>query len=254
MIARFFKKRREPLPGPVGAIPDGQRIYAIGDIHGRLDLLDALLAQVEADDSARLDAETQIIFLGDLIDRGDESAQVVERAIALAANSKRYRFLLGNHEELLLKALHGEKKALTIFSRVGGRETCLSYGISEEEYLAADYDKLLDLLRDSVPQSHIAFLEGFEDLIVIGDYAFVHAGIRPGAPLAQQQVSDLRWIRKEFLAHTGEHEKIIVHGHTITEHVDYGAHRIGLDTGAYSSGKLTAMGFEGDQRWELATG
>jgi serine/threonine protein phosphatase 1 len=216
-------------------------------------LLDRLLAQIEADDVARAPADTLVIFLGDLIDRGPDSAQVVQRLLDLSLRSSQVRFLLGNHEEVFLKALDGEKGAMSFFLRIGGKETVLSYGISEAEYRVADYDALTGMLRSQVPQSHINFLSGFENLIQIGDYAFVHAGIRPGVPLAEQSPSALRWIREEFLGHHGPLEKIIVHGHTIADEVEERQWRIGIDTGAFATGKLTAMAFEGAARWVLQT-
>lgn len=251
MIARFLRTRSASSPS--GSIPSGKRVYAIGDIHGRLDLFDRLLTKIANDNARRGEAETQLILLGDLIDRGPHSAQVIDRAMDLARDPGHCRFLLGNHEEVFLKALRGDLKALAFFTRIGGRETILSYGISEGEYRDCDFPALLELLRARVPNDHLAFLERFEDLIVLGDYAFVHAGIRPELPLAQQRASDLRWIRSEFLDHRGKFEKIVVHGHTVIEQVELKPHRIGLDTGAYASGKLTAMGFEGDRRWTLDT-
>jgi serine/threonine protein phosphatase 1 len=253
MIGQLFR-RRSAAPQPLGSIPPGQRVYAIGDVHGRLDLLDALLGDIEADDARRGAAKSTIVFLGDLIDRGPSSAQVVERAMEVAAGPWQCRFLLGNHEEVFLKSLDGDLKALAFFNRIGGRETILSYDISEQEYRDADYPELHALLTRKVPPAHIEFLKGFEDLIVIGDFAFVHAGVRPGQSLADQVASDLRWIRREFLEHKQGFEKVIVHGHTITEQVELRPHRIGLDTGAYASGKLTAMGFEGGERWVIDTG
>ncbi len=234
-------------------MPPGTRVYAIGDIHGRLDLLEDLLARMDADDQRRGPAETIVIFLGDLIDRGPDSAQVVDRLMQLAEKSDRLRFLLGNHEEVFLKAMAGEPKALPFFLRIGGKPTVLSYGISEAEYLASDYPELLDLLRARVPQPHLDFLAGFEDMVVIGSYAFVHAGVQPGVPLDAQTPSMLRWIRDEFLNHDQPFEKIVVHGHTISDEVEETVGRIGIDTGAYASGRLTAMGFEGSERWILQT-
>lgn len=252
MIGQFF--RRRPLaPAPEGSVPAGQRVYAIGDIHGRLDLLDTLLRAIEADDARRGPAQSRIIFLGDLIDRGPHSAQVVARAMEVQAGPWNCQFLLGNHEEVFLQALAGDLKALTFFVRIGGRETILSYGVTEDEYRNSDYPELLELLTRRVPASHIRFLSSFEDLVIVGDFAFVHAGVKPGQALVDQRASDLRWIRREFLDHTNGFEKIIVHGHTITEEVEVRQHRIGLDTGAYSSGKLTAMGFEANERWILDT-
>jgi len=238
---------------PAGVIPAGSRVYAVGDIHGRLDLLDNLLRQVEDDDAVRGPAETTVIFLGDLVDRGPDSAQVVQRLLDLSNRTVHVRFLLGNHEEVFLKALAGEKGAMPFFIRIGGKQTLLSYGITEDEYRACDYNALTELLRRQVPQSHIDFLNGFEDLIEIGDFAFVHAGVRPGVPLVNQVPGTLRWIRDEFINHSGELEKIIVHGHTITEEVEEKGWRIGIDTGAFATGRLTAMGFEGDMRWVLQT-
>ena len=252
MITRLLRGRARARQ-PARSVPPGTRTYAIGDIHGRLDLLEALLAKIEEDDAARGPAESQVILLGDLIDRGPQSAQVIERALRLEQAGNACRFLLGNHEEVFLKALAGDLKTLAFFTRIGGRETILSYGVSEQEYRDCDYPALLDLLRERVPQAHIDFLQRFEDLIVLGDYAFVHAGVRPDRPLEEQQTSDLRWIRTEFLDHRGTLEKIVVHGHTVTEKVELRPHRIGLDTGAYASGRLTAMGFEGEDRWILDT-
>jgi serine/threonine protein phosphatase 1 len=255
MFRRLFSAFSNSAQGaPTGGIPTGTRLYAVGDIHGRLDLLDDLLGQIERDDAARAPADSQVIFLGDLVDRGPQSAQVIQRLLDLSQRTDKVRFLLGNHEEVFLKALKGEKGAMQFFVRIGGKATVLSYGVSEAEYQACDYAELAQMLCERVPAAHIAFLERFEDLIEIGDFAFVHAGIRPDLPLAEQKPATLRWIREEFIDHRGPFEKIIVHGHTITKNVDEQKWRIGIDTGAFDSGKLTAMGFEATQRWVLQTG
>jgi serine/threonine protein phosphatase 1 len=238
---------REPALQPV--VPAGRRVYAIGDIHGRLDLLERLLERV-ADDDARGDAE--LIFLGDLVDRGPDSRGVVQRLLALR-DTRPARFLMGNHEEVFLRALDGDLKALRFLTRIGGRETLLSYGISEEQYRALDYQDLLVLAQDLVPAAHRAFLASFERWIEIGDYLFVHAGLKPGVALADQQQSDLCWIRDEFLDHRESFGKMVVHGHSITETVDERSNRIGIDTGAFASGRLTAIGLEGGRRWYLST-
>jgi len=252
VIGKLFR-RRTAQPSPAANLPEGQRVYAVGDIHGCLDLLDDLLAQIARDDAERGPAETLLIFLGDLVDRGPKSAQVVERLIEVAADRApgTTRFLLGNHEEVFLQAIQGDEEALRFFTRIGGRETILSYGISEAEYAALDYPALLSRVQEIVSDRHMAFLSDFEDMILIGDYAFVHAGVRPGNPIHRQQPKDLRWIRNDFLNAQGPFEKIIVHGHTISNEVEILLHRIGLDTGAYASGKLSAMGFEGGERWVL---
>ena len=257
MLRKFFKSAK-PAPSdpiPDAAIPAGQRIYAIGDIHGRADLLEELLRRIDADNAARPPAEVTLISLGDLIDRGPESARVVERLMRLKAQHPRTRILLGNHEEVFLQALRGEGVGALRYSlRIGGDATVMSYGITGEEYRRASFEQLYEIVRERVPPSHLDFMESFEDMIVIGDYAFVHAGVRPDTPLAQQKISDLRWIRSDFLDHRGTLEKIIVHGHSIADEVEIRPHRIGIDTGAYSSGILTAMGFEGSERWLVQTG
>lgn len=233
-------------------MPDGRRIYAVGDIHGRLDLLDALLARIDTDARGREEAETLVVFLGDLVDRGPDSRGVVERLLAYSqANPS--RFLMGNHEEVFLRAVDGDLKALRFLLRIGGRATIMSYGIDEAQYRKLGFEELAALLREKVPQSHVAFLSAFEEMIEIGDYLFVHAGIRPGVDLAAQAGSDLRWIREDFLRHRDSFGKLVVHGHSITEDIDVRANRIGIDTGAYESGRLTAIGLEGCERWFLST-
>ena len=234
-------------------MPDGQRIYAIGDIHGRLDLFDRLLDLVHTDDARRERVDTQIILLGDLVDRGPDSRGVVERAMQLRDGPLDTRFLMGNHEEVFVRAVGGDLRALRMLLRIGGRETMMSYGISAQEYRSLDFEDLSALLKQKVPQDHLDFLDGFEDLIEAGDYLFVHAGIRPGVELAEQSSSDMRWIRQEFLGHRESHAKLVVHGHSITDDVDIRPNRIGIDTGAFATGRLTAIGLEGADRWFLST-
>ena len=251
MFKSLFRKATPAVPPP--RVPDDVRVYAIGDIHGRDDLFETLLARIAADHAARPAKRLILILLGDLIDRGPESAAVVDRAIALAATPDETHVLAGNHEELLLLALDGDTDANKLFCRVGGRETLLSYGVSEEDYERSDFAEVLDMMRERVPAEHVAFFRAMEDMVEIGDYAFVHAGIRPGVPLADQDRQHLRWIRREFLEHRGAHPRFIIHGHTITEAVDERPNRIGIDTGAYATGRLTAIGLDGAERWFIAT-
>jgi serine/threonine protein phosphatase 1 len=254
MLARLFKKAVPSRPLDTARVPDGMRVYAIGDIHGRNDLLQALLAQIEADDAKRGSADTQIVFLGDLVDRGPDSAGVIDTAIALSAQGRKVRYLMGNHEEVFLKSCRDrDAKTLRFFLKIGGDATLQSYPITRAEYMSLDLEELAERLQTLVPEEHLSFLESFEDMVVIGDYAFVHAGIRPGVPLDQQRKSDLRWIREEFVGQRGDLEKVIVYGHTIYDEIDERGSRIGIDTGAYDSGKLTAIGLEGGERWYLQT-
>lgn len=252
MPFKFLRSRN--VARPVAAIPPGRRVYAIGDIHGRADLLDALLDQIGRDDAARPLADTMLIFLGDLIDRGPDSAAVVARVRALCGPGGPARMLKGNHEEMLVKSAQGDDRAAKALLAVGGAATLSSYGITDEEAAAGSFQDLAALIGARVPAADIAFLDSGEDLIRVGDYAFVHAGIRPGTALADQEGRDLRWIRDKFTASTAQHEAMIVHGHTITDSPEERANRIGIDTGAFDSGVLTALGLENDQRWFLSTG
>lgn len=254
MLGRLFKKTAILRPLDTARVPDGMRVYAIGDVHGRNDLLHQLLKKIEADDLARGDAETLIIFLGDLMDRGPDSASVIETAIALHKAGRNVRFLMGNHEEVFVRACRqNDPKVTRFFIRIGGEATVLSYPITRGEYIVLDMHQLSERLGTLVPESHLEFIEGFEDQIIIGDYVFVHAGIRPGVALADQKPSDLRWIREDFVDQRGDLEKVVVYGHTIYEDVEERGSRIGIDTGAYASDKLTAIALEGGERWYLHT-
>lgn len=258
MVLGLFRSKKEKKKKAidVAQLPDGMRVYAIGDIHGRLDLMKELLEQIEVDDGKRDQASTHIIFLGDLVDRGPDSAGVVEMAMKLKKKGgHNVRFLMGNHEEVFLKACRDDdKKSTRFFVRIGGEETILSYPISKKEYRKLDMKELTERLPKIVPEQHLAFIESFEDQIIFGDYLFVHAGIRPDVPLPQQKTSDLRWIRDDFLQHKDEFEKVVIYGHTISKDVIEKRSRIGVDTGAYESGRLTAIGLQGGERWYLQTG
>ncbi len=236
----------QPAP-PSAAIPAGQRVYAVGDVHGRSDLFEALVAAIEADDAARARAQTTIILLGDLIDRGPDSAGVIAAARTLAAR-RPMRALCGNHEEMFLKSFE-DLEVLHHFLRYGGRETILSYPIDIAGWNAATMEEAQAMMRWAIPEDDLEFFCTFEDAIVIGDYLFVHAGIAPGVPLAEQSTHDLRWMREPFLSHAGDHGHVVVHGHTIAEQAEVRRNRIGIDTGAYLHGRLTALGLEGEERW-----
>ena len=233
------------------SLPSGHRLYAIGDIHGRDDLLADLLAKIEADSSERGAAKRTIVFLGDLIDRGPASAAVVERLRTYEPADTRLVFLAGNHEEVLLRILDGEKGLVPDWLRFGGAECIRSYGVDPVWLRPMSPGHAIEVIRSAIPLSHAAFLRGFDDTLKAGDYLFVHAGIRPGIPLAEQSRTDLRWIREPFLTDRTEHGFVVVHGHTIREEVDECGNRIGIDTGAYRYNVLTALGLEGADRWYL---
>ena len=233
-------------PAPLAAIPDGQRVYAVGDIHGRLDLFEALVAAVDADDNVAPPAETTVILLGDLVDRGADSAGVIRLAREWQQR-RRVRILAGNHEEMFLKSF-SSLEMFRHFLRHGGRETVLSYGVDRARFAQAELEAAQAMMQAAVPAQDIAFLNGFEDMIAVGDYLFVHAGIDPRVPIEEQKIHDLRWIREPFLSHAEHHGQVVVHGHTISEWPEDMGNRIGIDTGAFMSGRLTALALEGTQR------
>ena len=233
--------------GPSPAVPVGERIYAVGDIHGRLDLLRALIAAIEADDNARGEAQTCVILLGDLIDRGPDSAGEIAAARAWG-RQRQVRILLGNHEEMMLRALDSDE-LMRHFLRYGGRETILSYISEPDTYHRADLAGARALMQAAIPDEDLEFIRSFEDSIAIGDYLFVHAGVHPDNALDAQRTGDLRWIREPFLSHPHSFGPVVVHGHTITDNPEVRHNRIGLDTGAYRSGRLTALGLHGSTRW-----
>ncbi len=242
-IRNLFRSRPEPR---LAAVPANTRYYVIGDIHGRLDLFEAMIAAIEEDDATQPGAETHVILLGDLVDRGPDSAGVVARTREWQ-QERNVRVLAGNHEEMFLNAF-SKPEVLRHFLKHGGRETILSYGLSKKQFNAMNLDELFTMMPQLVPQSERDYIAGFEEMITAGDYVFVHAGIDPAVPLDQQKRSDLLWIRDRFLRHEGPLDKVVVHGHTIFDQVMDCGNRIGIDTGAFRSGVLTALVLEGDQR------
>jgi serine/threonine protein phosphatase 1 len=233
--------------------PRGQRAYVVGDVHGRLDLLEQLLDQIHRDLDARRPHKASVAFLGDLIDRGPSSAQVVERLRTYRHGEVRPIFLLGNHEEVLLRLVGGETDLIPGWLRFGGAQCLESYGADPQAIAAAPPEVALASIRQTIPAKHIEFLRGFADTCRFGDYLFVHAGIRPGIELDRQRQSDLRWIREPFLLDDSDHGFVVVHGHTISNGVDERPNRVGIDTGAYRTGTLTALAIEDDRRWYLDT-
>ncbi|KLE32418.1 metallophosphoesterase family protein [Aurantiacibacter luteus] len=247
----FLRSRLAPGKAPARSrgprVPDGERVYAVGDIHGRSDLFSAMIDAIEHDFAEAGEGVTStVILLGDLVDRGPDSAGVLWLARKWGKR-RPVRVLAGNHEEMMLKSFE-DTDVLKHFLRHGGRETLLSYGVDRKAFTKASIEEVRALLAEHVPAKDRRFIEGFEDMVRIGDYVFVHAGIEPGVPLDEQKTRTLRWIREPFLSHAGAHEGMVVHGHTITEGVEATSNRIGIDTGAYASGRLTALVLEGAER------
>jgi len=238
----FFRGSR-----PAG--PKGRRAYAVGDVHGCLDLLDRLLERIESDSSNEPRRKTSIIFLGDLIDRGPASAQVIERLRTYSPPGLSTHFIMGNHEEVMLRVIAGEAGLLPSWLKFGGAETLRSYGLDPKAVARAAPAEVSAELAAAIPRRHVEFLETFADSISFGDYLFVHAGIRPGVELSQQSQTDLRWIREPFLGDSSDHGLVVVHGHTISNSVEVTPNRIGIDTGAFCTGTLSALAIEGAQRW-----
>ncbi len=226
----------------------GYRAYVVGDVHGRVDLLEELLADIERDLADRPVRKTLLVFLGDLIDRGPNSAQVIERLRTYRSPALKTVFLLGNHEEVLLRIMEGDATLIRSWLQFGGAQCLESYGGDWRKVARQRDDKALELIRNIIPPEHIDFLRSFVDTCRFGDYLFVHAGVRPGVPIEEQLQEDLRWIREPFLLDDTDHGCIVIHGHTISEEVEERRNRIGIDTGAYRTGVLTALMIEGEQR------
>ena len=237
--------------GPAGA--RGLRAYAVGDVHGRLDLLDQLLDKIHEDIKRRPPRKVLLVFVGDLIDRGPNSAQVVERLRTYRRPAVETVFLLGNHEEVLLRILSGDADMITKWRLFGGKECLDSYGVDTAKLAGLKKEEALEVIRKAIPREHVEFLQTFDDSCRFGDYLFVHAGIRPGVEIDQQRQSDLRWIREPFLFDETDHGFVVVHGHTIRPEVEMRPNRIGIDTGAYKSGVLTALAIERSDSWLLDT-
>lgn len=243
-----FSRKKKAIP----RVPKGQRVYAVGDVHGRADLFGPLMESIEAE-IAQAEAQgidAQIILLGDLVDRGSDSAGVIEMARRWT-KQRNVRVLCGNHEEMFLKAFD-DKEMLKHFLRHGGRETLMSYGVERKTFSKLGIGELQVLMAEVVPGKHRKFLGKFEDMVQVGDFVFVHAGIEPGVALEKQKARTLRWIREPFLSYKKSHGMIVVHGHTITDSVVDTGNRIGVDTGAYATGRLTALVLEGDTRRYIA--
>lgn len=240
---------------PAGArVPDDSVVYAIGDVHGCADRLDALHAAIVADAATRSAKRRVLVWLGDYVDRGPDSRGVIERLLAPPPGFETVA-LKGNHEQFLLDFL-ADPSIGPHWMMNGGAETLASYGIPIMDgcYFRADrWDALSRALREALPPAHRRLLDRLRPSHREGDYLFVHAGIRPGTTLDEQELDDLIWIRGEFLFSEADHGAIVVHGHTISDDPQIRPNRIGIDTGAFFSDRLTALVLEGGDRHMLQT-
>jgi serine/threonine protein phosphatase 1 len=226
-------------------VPEGLRIYAVGDVHGRADLLKQLFSRIDEDLKDHPVADTMHVFLGDYIDRGQDSAAVLDLLIE-RANTHQMACLKGNHELYLSEFLENPS-ILGAWAQYGALPTLASYGLTPK--INAGFKEQADLaagLCNAMPKSHAKFLAGLKLCFTCGDFFFAHAGVRPGTPLSRQLEEDLLWIRDDFLLHEEPFEKIIVHGHTPVKEPDVRKNRINIDTGAYATGRLTCLKLEED--------
>jgi len=235
-------------------VPEGSVVYAIGDIHGRDDLLADLHDRIATDAAAVAAARRVLVHLGDYVDRGPTSRQVVDRLSATAMAGFETVALKGNHEAFLQAFLRRGEAAEGWLAN-GGAATLFSYGVAPPDpWDEEDVERARTEFALRLPDRHRSFLDGLRLLHQEGDYLFVHAGIRPWAPLDRQVEADLLWIRDPFLDWTKPFGPVVVHGHTITRAPDVRSNRIGIDTGAYASGMLTCLVLEGTSRRFLHTG
>lgn len=229
--------------------PQGMRLYAIGDVHGRLDLLTAMHRRIEAELSQRPSTDWRVIHLGDYVDRGPDSRGVIDFLIDAQRRDPRHLMLAGNHDLGFLDFLDVPDPD-GLFMRYGGVQTALSYGVSltANAYWFGKAETVRQghaALVEAVPQNHVEFLRSLPFSVTFGDFFFCHAGIRPGVALESQSLQDLIWIREVFHDHTGLHPKIVVHGHTPVPKAEITGNRVNVDTLAWQSGNLTALVVDG---------
>jgi|TARA_R110001606_G_scaffold64419_2_gene149541 serine/threonine protein phosphatase 1 len=251
-LNKFISRRSAVIPeGPVSsataAMPEGQRAYVVGDIHGREDLLTPLLGKIDEEESRRTSADTHLIFLGDYVDRGPMSSQVIDKLLNLDGSNKKIITLKGNHEASMLSFLQDPVKGKR-WLHYGGDATLRSYGVDLKlaEVTEEDIRKAARALKKTLPDSHLQFLGTLETSHTLGDYFFAHAGIDPSRSLENQKETDLLWIRDTFLCHEGLFDKVVVHGHSIIPEPEIRENRIGIDTGAFYSNVLTCLVLEGN--------
>lgn len=241
------------MRGRRASLPAGLRIYAIGDVHGRLDLLNDLLSRINADIALRPIGRPLYVFLGDYIDRGPSSCETIDRLIEHGATHETV-FLKGNHELIAIKCL-SDRGLFDQWLRLGGRETLVSYGVPAETRASSkQIAELQSAFHTALPQAHFRFFRDLQNSFECGDFFFVHAGVKPKVELSRQKESDLLWIRGEFLSSKDDFGKIVVHGHTPNLEIEVRPNRINIDTGAFATGRLTCLAIEGEALSVIDTG
>jgi serine/threonine protein phosphatase 1 len=227
------------------SLPAELRIYAIGDIHGRLDLLNELLARISSDIALRPTVRPLYVFLGDYIDRGSASRETIDRLIEHGKTHESV-FLKGNHELIAIKCL-SDRGLFDQWLRLGGLETLVSYGVPAETLAnGKQIAELQSAFHGALPQAHFRFFRDLKNSFECGDFFFAHAGVKPNVELSRQKENDLLWIRGEFLSSKDDFGKIVVHGHTPTREIEVGPNRINIDTGAFATGRLSCLVLEGE--------
>lgn len=231
------------------------RLYVVGDIHGRLDLLLELEQRIGDDMAGDPESSGAICYLGDYVDRGPASFGVVEYLASRADLDVPRIFLKGNHEDRLLAFLEAPERNGPSWMRFGGREALTSYGVSvPEDEAEVDWPGIRTAFRQALPDRHARFYRQLRAGLLWRGHLMVHAGVHPERPLDDQDEHDLMWVREPFLSAAKDYGVRVVHGHTVRAEVEYFAHRIGIDTGAYESGKLSALRIGPDGSRQLHTG
>jgi len=251
----LFRSRRARSELFVPSAPEGQRIYAVGDIHGRADLLERLHQSIcEHATKGPAEITKTIVYLGDYVDRGFDSKGVIDFLLETRLQDFKSIYLKGNHEDMLLRFLEDPSIGPSWFA-IGGNATALSYGIRIPKGLSGTekFQYIRQELLRLVPPDHLAFFSRLDLTFEAGDYFFVHAGIRRGVPLERQRPHDLLWIRDEFLKRDHNCGKVIVHGHSISHRPEVRNDRIGIDTGAYATNALTCLVIESASRCFIST-
>jgi serine/threonine protein phosphatase 1 len=235
-VRRLFLQSKPPLP----RLPDGVRIYAIGDIHGRADLLLDTFSRIDLHRARHPASRAIEIFLGDYVDRGPCSSQVID-LLAERSRTRETIFLKGNHETFFINFLK-DPRSLDRWRQYGGYETLLSYGMPPSmRWSSFERDALVRAFVEALPKTHRQFLSLLRTQFTCGDYFFVHAGVNPALALNRQRAEDLLWIRDDFLLSEHNFEKFVIHGHTPVREPDMRHNRMNIDTGAYSTGNLTCV-------------